>query len=74
MSFFRAVGRFRDDLVIGDDWRITAAAVAALTRAAILVLAGVPNTVVALGAAGLMAAGFVLAVIAGARRGPRTPP
>jgi hypothetical protein len=40
-----------------------------LALAAILVLAGVPDAVVAPGAAGLIAAGFVLAILAGPRRG-----
>ena len=69
MSFLRAVGRFCYDLVIGDDWRIAACTASALALAAILVLAGVPDAVVAPGAAGLIAAGFVLAILAGPRRG-----
>jgi hypothetical protein len=69
MRLFRAVGRFCYDLVIGDDWRIAACTVGALTGGAILVLAGARDTVVALGTSALIAAGFVLAILAGARRG-----
>jgi len=59
----RAVGRFFRDLIIGDDWRIAACTVVALAGGAVLVLAGAPDTAVAIGTAGMIGAGFVLAML-----------
>lgn len=59
----RAVGRFCYDFIIGDDWRIAACTAGALTGGAILVLAGAPDAAVAIGTAGLIAAGFVLSLL-----------
>ena len=42
MHFLRNVGLFWYDFVIGDDWRVAAAVVAALIVTALLVHAGIP--------------------------------
>ena len=68
MSFLRAVGRFCYDLVIGDDWKIAAAVVAALGAAAILATS-LPALWRAPAAGLLLAAAFTAALLLDTRRG-----
>jgi hypothetical protein len=62
MRLLRGLGRFWYDFVIGDDWKIAAAVLAALTVAGVLAVAGVPAGVLAPLAAGLVAVAFLTAL------------
>jgi hypothetical protein len=68
MRLLRAVGRFAYDFVIGDDWRIAAAVIAALLAGVVMLASAVPATVTVLVTAGLMALGFTAAMVVGVRR------
>lgn len=68
MRLLRAVGRFAYDFVIGDDWRIAAAVIAALLAGVVMLASAVPATVTVLVTAGLMALGFTTAMVVGVRR------
>jgi hypothetical protein len=62
MRLLRGFGRFWYDFVIGDDWKVAAAVLAALAVAGVLVVAGVPAPVLAPLAAGLVAVAFLTAL------------
>jgi hypothetical protein len=68
VNVLKGIGRFAYDFVIGDDWKIAAAVVTALALGALMLVAGLPNTVVALGTAGLIAAAFTAAMVIDLRR------
>ena len=68
MRFLRAVGRFGYDFIIGDDWKIAAAVVTALLAGVILLACGVPATVTVLVTTGLVALGFITAMVIDVRR------
>ena len=68
MRFLRAVGRFGYDFIIGDDWKIAAAVVTALLAGVILLAWGVPATVTVLVTTGLVALGFITAMVIDVRR------
>ncbi|MBI1759145.1 MAG: hypothetical protein HYR62_07960 [Actinobacteria bacterium] len=67
MRFLGAFGRFWYDFVIGDDWKIAAAVVAALTLGAIALAAGLPAGAAAPLTGALVAAGFLGALWVDAR-------
>jgi hypothetical protein len=68
VRLLRGFGRFWYDFVIGDDWKVAAAVLAALAVAGVLVVAGVPAPVLAPLAAGLVAVAFLIALAVDTRR------
>jgi hypothetical protein len=71
VRLLRAVGRFGYDFVIGDDWKIATAVLAALLAGVLLLVAGVPDTVIVLVTAGLIAAAFTTVMVIDVRRDAR---
>ncbi|WP_433347375.1 hypothetical protein ACQP25_29955 [Microtetraspora malaysiensis] len=63
MRFIKGFGRFWYDFVIGDDWKIAAAVVAALALTLGVVLAGVSATGAAIAGGVLLLLFFVASVV-----------
>jgi hypothetical protein len=74
MRIVRSVLRAGFGFVIGDDWKIFAAVVAALGSGLLLLVAGFMATVAAVIAGLLVGILFATAMIIDVHRGPRRPP
>ena len=72
MTILRGIYRFLYDFIIGDDWKVAAAVVAALGSGLILLLAGVPAAAVAVLTGVLLGAAFTIALVIDVR-GRTTP-
>ncbi|MGH8887022.1 MAG: hypothetical protein ACRDYX_17995 [Egibacteraceae bacterium] len=69
MRFLSAFARFWYDFVIGDDWKIAAAVVAALTASLALLKADTPTDVLTPAAGVLVMTAFVAALVIDVRGG-----
>ena len=63
MRFVKGFGQFWYDFIIGDDWKVAAAVVAALGSGLVLLVAGVPEAAVAVLTALLLGAAFTIALV-----------
>ncbi len=68
MRLLRGFARFWYDFVVGDDWKVAAAMLAALAVAGALLIAGLPAAVLAPLSAGLIAVAFLTALAVETRR------
>nr|WP_055502108.1 hypothetical protein [Nonomuraea pusilla] len=68
MRFLKGFGRFWYDFIVGDDWKIAAAVVAALALTLGVVLAGLPAAGAALAGGVLLLLFFVVSVVIDVRR------
>lgn len=68
MRLLRGFVRFWYDFVVGDDWKIAAAVLVALTVAAALLVARLPAAMLPPLAAGLIAVAFLAALAVDTRR------
>lgn len=69
MKILTEFGRFWYDLLVGDDWKIAASVVIALTLSALLLTrTGAPDQVVAVVAGVLVVAAFCVSLILGFRQ------
>src|SRR6185503_6816140 len=62
MNIPRGIYRFLYDVIIGDDWKIAATVITAVTIGLLLLGAGLPTTAVMITTAGLVGAAFTIAL------------
>ena len=70
MRFLTSIGRFGYALLVGEDWKVAAGAVAAIVAGAVCLVAGVSDRAVLLVTFAAVLTGFVLALAVEARRTP----
>jgi hypothetical protein len=68
MRFLKGFGQFWYDFIIGDDWKIAVAVVAALAVTLVILLAGATASVAAVLGAALLITAFVISVVVDVRR------
>jgi hypothetical protein len=68
MNILRGIYRFLYDFIIGDDWKIAAAVITALSIGLLLLAAGLPTTAAVITTAGLVGAAFTIALLIDVQR------
>jgi hypothetical protein len=68
VNILRGIYRFLYDFIIGDDWKIAAAVITALTIGLLLLAAGLPTTATVITTAALVATAFTIAMLIDVRR------